>query len=137
MNGCRIKLVTNQRFRQLQQEQNLLQLPLISGAPWRAKNIVRQQDRALTTGAYSCSAGGLQNGQQVTLFHLDPEASAEFKEQDKIWQILHDDAVELKKAGPTRGFITGGQVGSAESKNLHGMLRTILKRSGLRHISQL
>lgn len=78
------------------------------GFPWHADNTVRRETQATTDHIFQCNAGGLQNGQEGTLFHLFAEHALQPAEKTKIRQCLREDTLELKKKGTVHGLIAGG-----------------------------
>lgn len=99
--------------------------------PWSVWNTVHLQPRAYTDGAADCNAGGLTNGDQVTLFHLKPKPDNAY-----LQNIFTSDIKEIQKQGkPVRAFLTGGRAykdpDGPPSRNLHDTLVSLLEKQGL------
>ena len=79
----------------------------IAGVPWSLYNRVMLEPRGLTEGAYDCNAGGITNGQSVSLFHLIPKGVSPGMVQNELGR----DIQRLKDQGgfAPRALITGGK----------------------------
>lgn len=150
MEGCRIKLVSREKFHRLQQKHQLH--PIIDNAifPWKAKNILRLKNKGYTDLAMNCNVGGVTNGKRVTLFHLDPDETNTPVEKTTIQDVLTHDVFELRKEAPVRGFLAGGRAyqiqddedsdnegAGVNSKRLHHTLEQNLQNAGIDDISQI
>lgn len=150
MNGCRIKLVSREKFYQLQQNHHLNSVEDNSIFPWKAKNILRLREKGYTDKVVNCNAGGISNGKRVTIFHLDSDETRAQSEKRAIGDILTRDVFELSNEGVVRGFICGGRAyhiqddedsdtegAGINSERLHQMLEQSLLEAGLDDITQI
>lgn len=150
MDGCRIKLVPREKFYRLRQKHHLHPLNDNAIFPWKAKNIRRLREKAYTDNVMNCNAGGIYNGERVTLFHLNPDETRTSPEQEAIRDTLTQDVFELRKEAPVRGLIAGGRAYSIQddedsdnegagvnSRLLRHNLEKHMRQSGVSDISQI
>lgn len=150
MDGCKIKLVSREKFYRLQTKHNLHRYGDNAIYPWKAGNILRLRQKAYTDNAVNCNAGGVCNGKQVTLFHLDPDVTNTSQETSAIRETLSQDVFELKKEAPVHGLLTGGRAYSIQSdedsdtegsginsKRMHHKIEKSMRQAGVSHLSQI
>ena len=118
--SSRIEFLPYGRFHELPIRQ-LKADGLHAGPPWTTQETVSMAEEAYTDKAFDCNAGGIQNGQHLSLFHLDPK-KIYFSRPNGLRQRMNQDSIEdvveameaevkkLKKENPDlRALLTGGQ----------------------------
>lgn len=108
--------------------------------PWEADSRVRLKKQGFTDAIYDCSAGGVSNGDQFTLFHLHPGRTLS-RNASATKDAIRSDIVELSGKSPVRGFIAGGRAyrdgKEMPSGQLYQMLVNLMRDSGIQHISKI
>jgi hypothetical protein len=152
LHGCNIKFISPFRFNDLKEKYKLNPLTENSKDPWTSYDIVHLKRQAYSEGAFNCAAGGIQNGNQVTLFHLFPHTSITQNEKRSIQTQLIIDANHLRKRGAVHGLISGGHAFcyqahpnglskqelkqiKKDSKELKKQLEKAMKTAGIKYIS--
>lgn len=152
LHGCNIKLISPFRFNDLKDKYHLHPITENSKDPWTSHDMVHLKPQAYTEGAFNCAAGGIQNGDKVTLFHLFPGTSVTEDEKYSIQALLCIDANNMRRHGAVRGLISGGHAFCSEyhspgpskqelkqikkdSKALKKQLEKSMKTAGIRDIS--
>jgi|GEM_PF-2070853 len=99
----KIKFVSSTEFERLPLEK-MREAKEYVGYPWLINQAIIKE-RGYTDRVCSCNAGGIQNSQQLLLFHLLPDCH----ELDKIEKVLNEKIPELRSQNANlRGLIIGG-----------------------------
>jgi hypothetical protein len=87
--------------------------------PWGLDEMVSMQPRAYTDSAACCNVVGVQNGQNVSLMHLQPSANP----PELVKMALTHEIEQLREKGQKlRAFLTGGDKGDNSSRLGVGIL---------------
>jgi len=108
----------------------LEQQDMVADYPWTHHERVRLKPQGLTTEAFNCNAGGITNGDRLTLFHLEPTALYDDERKlDETTDALESDILELKKENPNlRAVLTGGDADDESSLTLKESLLALFAK---------